>query len=440
MTEWQNWSKGVTCHPDRIERPETEASLQSVVREAAARGSTVRVAGNGHSFSSVVPTDETLVSLERFDGVVAVDSDANEVTVRAGTTLGEINEVLARHGLTMRNLGDIDCQTVAGTLATGTHGTGLDFGVISTQAVRIRLVTVNGEIREITPESDADLFRAAQVSVGALGVISTVTLEVEPRYDLCLRRRVLPLEDVLSNIDHFHEAHRQWEFFWFPYTDEAVVKTFDKLPPGEMDKTTNSTANSFSGKIRDAVSHHVETFSMEGFGRLCTRYPSAAKPVSKLHAKMLSDETVVGPSHEVFANDREVRFEESEYSVPADTLPEVFRRVRRYVHENEVPVQLPLECRYVGGDEPYLSPAYGRDSAFVAVHTHHNKQLRSYFEACESIFAEYDGRPHWGKHHSGTATELAERYPRWDDFASIRESLDPEGVFLNDHLETVLVE
>jgi len=436
VTRWQNWAGSVTATPDAIRLPETEADIEDVVTAAAERGDTVRVAGSGHSFSPVVPTDDTLVSLERYTGVVDVDADAGRATVRAGTTLEELNRELRAAGLAMANLGDVDAQTVAGALATGTHGTGLDFGVLSTQAVGFRIVTADGEVLEVTPE-DGDVFRSVQVSLGALGVVSEVTLDLVPAYDLCLRRRAVPLEAVLENLDRFHEAHRNWEFFWFPHTDTALVKTFDTVPAG-ADSRRDRDRSGEDGVLA-GLDAWVENTAWEAICRLGTRYPATAKHGARLAAATLSDKTEVGPSADVFANPRNVRFDETEYGLPAADLPAAVREIRRYIDEEGVPVQFPIECRFVGGDDPYLSPAHGRDSGFVAVHTYHQKSLPGYFERCEAILDAHDGRPHWGKMHEKTASDLAGRYPEWDAFQSVRADLDPDGLFLNDHLQRVLV-
>lgn len=442
MKGWHNWAGTVTATPTRFERPETESELAVVVTAAAERGDTIRVAGSGHSFSPVVPTDDVLVSLERFRGLVDVDREAGQVTVRAGTTLADLNADLNSRELALSNLGDIDRQTVAGALATGTHGTGLDFGVLATQVAGIRFLTADGRFHELGPDDGED-FRAAQVSLGALGVVTELTLDVEPAYDLCLRRRTLPLDTVLDNVEAFHDAHRQWEFFWFPHTDRALVKTFDAVGESPADVIDGRSGGVFDDTLPDVLATagtRLENAVWDGLCRLGTRYPETASASSRLATVALSEKTVVGPSHDVFANPRDVRFDEVEYGVPAVDLPAVVREIREYVEETAVPVQFPIECRFVGGDEPLLSPAHGRDTGFVAVHTYHRKDLPEHFEACEAVFDDYDGRPHWGKRHSKAAGDLASLYPEWDTFQKVRETYDPDGVFLNDHLTTVLVE
>jgi len=304
--------------------------------------------------------------------------------------------------------------------------------VLSSQITAIRLLTPDGEIRWVQPDEE-DLFRAAQVSLGALGIVTAYRIEVEEAYDLCLRRRRVPLEEVLDSIDQYHDAHRNWEFFWFPHTEMAIVKTFDEVPP-EGDSPDDG---GIVGDALDSVGARLENAAWGSICRLGTRFPRTAPAGAKLASATLSETTAVGPSHEIFANPREVRFRETEYGVPAAKLPTVLREIRRYISSADVPVQFPIECRFVGADEPYLSPAFGRDTAFVAVHTYRRKEIPEYFERCEQLFGAHGGRPHWGKEHSRNAEYFAEQYPEWETFQQIREECDPGGVFVNPHLAEV---
>lgn len=418
---WRNWSGAVTCQPARYYEPTTEDELRALVaRHAGER--TIRVAGSGHSFSDVVPTDDVLVSLSQYTGVTDVDYENRRATVRAGTTLAELNETLAVHGLAMANLGDVDRQTIAGALATGTHGTGIDLGILSTQIASLRLVTADGEVRTLDAGDDA--FRAAQVSLGALGIVSELTLDLEAAYRLRERTWTAPLEDVLADLDRLREAHRHVEFFWFPHTDTALVKTLETTdaPPAEP-------------TIPRWVDERAENLAWGAICRLSTRFPSQSPRLARVAASTLSGGEDVGPSHEVFATRRDVRFNESEYGVPAEDGPAVVRALRERVLPDHPEIVFPIEFRYVAGDEIPLSPAYGRDTAFVAVHAYHRKPYGPYLTDCEAVFEEFDGRPHWGKWHSLDGDDLRERYPEWETFQDVRRELDPDGAFCNDHLE-----
>ncbi|MFB6171171.1 MAG: D-arabinono-1,4-lactone oxidase [Haloarculaceae archaeon] len=383
MPRWENWSGRVACEPTAIERPETEAELVSLV-ETHAPESTIRVAGAGHSFTDVVPTDDVLVSLENYAGVESVDPERGRATVRAGTVLADAGRELAAHGLAMENLGDIDRQTVAGALATGTHGTGTDFGVLATQVTAVRLVTADGRVRTLEPGDEA--FGPAQVSLGALGVVSAVTLDCQPSYELSMVARERPVDEVFADLDAYKSENRHFEFFWYPGDDLARVKTINR---------TDEPAPPLRG------------------GEVVERQ--------------------TGPSHEVFPSVRDVRFNEMEYGLPAAHGEAAFRRARSAL-ESHGGISFPIEFRCVAADDVPLSPAYGRETTFVAVHRYHERPYRAFFDRCEAVFDEYEGRPHWGKLHTQTAADLAPRYPEWDRFQAVRRDLDPHGVFLNDHL------
>lgn len=385
MPRWENWSGRVTCEPAAVEYPETEAELVALVEEHAP-DATIRVAGAGHSFTDIVPTDDVLVSLENYTGLERVDEARGRATVRAGTELAAMNRALDEHGLAVENMGDIDRQTVAGALATGTHGTGVGFGVLSTQVAAVRLVTADGEVRTVEPDDEA--FGPAQVSLGALGVVSTVTLDCQPSYELSMVKRERPVDEVFADLETYRTENRHFEFFWYPGDELAEVKTTNR---------TDEAASPGDGEVI---------------------------------------ERRTGPSHEVFPSVRDIWFNEMEYGLPAEHGESAFRRVKEIL-EGHGGITFPIEYRCVAPDDIPLSPASGRDTTFVAVHRYHERPYRAFFADCEAVFDEYRGRPHWGKLHTKTAADLAPLYPAWDRFQAVRRDLDPDGVFLNDHLRAL---
>lgn len=388
---WENWSGSVEATPAAVYEPATEAELVEVVERHAPEDS-IRAVGAGHSFTRLGETDDVLVSMAELTGVESVDREAGaggdrgRATVLAGTRLEDMNAALAEAGLAMENMGDIDQQRLAGALATGTHGTGTDFGVLATQVAELRLVTAEGEVLTLSP-ADGDWFEAAQVSLGALGLVSAVTLDLLPAYDVDMVKRAVDLEVALEHIDALLDQNRNAEFFWYPEEDVAKVKTINRAGGTHGPDLPGATV----------------------------------------------EETETGPSHEVFPSVRDIRFNEMEYGVPAEDGPAAMREVRDLVAGRE-DVSFPVEFRYVRGDDIPLSPANGRDTVFIAVHKYHEKPYADFFARAEEIFRSYDGRPHWGKHHNRTAADLSSLYPRWDDFQAVRDSLDPEGAFLNDYV------
>lgn len=419
---WTNWSGAVACHPASVHYPRTEDDLRRIVA-ACTSDQTVRVAGSGHSFTPVVASDDVLISLENYTGLVSVDMQEKTATVRAGTTLAELTSSLAQHGLAMENMGDIDRQTLAGAIATGTHGTGADLGILATQVSGLRLLTADGSVLDLDPADD-DRFRAAQVSLGALGILTEVTLDLEPQYRLREVEGPRDIETVLAELPELRDRHRNVEFFWFPHTDTALLKTLDVT-----DEPTDRGSD---------LAETLENGYWEAVCRLGQRVPRLCGPLNRLTARIFDESVRVGPSHRIYPTAREVRFNETEHGVPADEAIDAFRDIRSYVERAGSDVMFPIEFRYVAGDDIPLSPAYGRDSAFIAVHTYHRKPYASFFDGVYDVFADYDARPHWGKLHELTAEDLAQRYPQWETFQRIRGDLDPDGLFTNEYLNRVL--
>lgn len=401
------------------------------------------MAGAGHSFPPVAATNDILVSLADYRGLVSTNQAAGEATVRAGTTIGELNEALAAEGLALRNMGDVDRQSIAGALATGTHGTGAEFGVLANQIVSLRLVTATGAVHELTP-ADGDRFRAAQVPLGALGVVTTVTLDVVPAYHLREVEQPMSVEDALTKIEGLRDTHRNVEFFWFPNTDTAVVKILNKVEedatrgaqPGGNDHTlSQSETGSF---IDPTLEERFENTYWEAACRVGSHLPRTAPWLSRLTTGLITESTRSGPSHDIYPSTRAVRFEETEYGVPAEAGVKAFRAVADRIERDYPDTMFPVEFRYVRGDDILISPAYGRDSAFIAVHRYHRKSHRACLQACGEVLQHHNGRPHWGKRHWLNSDGLSDIYPKWDTFQAIRREFDPDGLFLNEHLRSII--
>jgi FAD-linked oxidoreductase len=362
--------------------------------------------------------------------VESVDEGAREATVWAGTSLRELGLQLAARGLAMENLGDINKQSLGGALGTGTHGTGIGFGLLSTQALALTLITARGDEVECSAEREPGVFRAAQVSLGALGVVTKVRLRLLPAYRLKLTRRNLSLEECLAGLDAARTRHRHYEFFWFPHSDRVMTKA--------MDLTDEPPRGVGAGRwLNEMV---MENALFGAVSRACRMKPSLCAPVSRLSAKLASEGVMAGASHDLFATPRLVRFQEMEYAVPLERGPDCLRELGAFITQERLPVHFPVEYRFARGDDIPLSPAYGADRAFIAVHQYRGMPLQPYFAGAEAIFRNHGGRPHWGKLHTRTAATLKDLYPRWEDFQRVRQQLDPDGRFLNPYLRRLFVE
>ncbi len=427
--DWVNWAGDQVCRPAEIVRPASRDELVETIAAAAAAGRRVSVAGSGHSFTETAMTSGTMVRIEALRGVQDADPASGLVRVGAGTVLADLNEELARLGLAMENLGDIDRQTIAGAISTGTHGTGARLRNISAQVEGLELVLAGGEVRQLSAATHPQLLRAARVGIGALGAISAVTLRCVPAFTLERVDAPRPREQVLDSFQASADANDHFELFTFPYADSALV--LERNRSGEPPRPRGRVG----AYLNDVV---LENWALEGLSAAGRRFPAAIPSLSRLAARVASGGRTVDRSDRVFANDRRVRFTEMEYGVPREHGPEAARRVIEWVRSNRYPVFFPIEMRVATGDDALLSPSHRRDTAYIAVHQYRGMEWRPYFEAVEEIMDSYGGRPHWGKRHFQTAATLAPRYPAWAEFQAARDELDPGRTFTNEYAERVL--
>jgi FAD-linked oxidoreductase len=421
---WRNWVGYQECEPARFVEPAGVAELAEILKTASTEGHAVRVVGSGHSFTPLVPTDGVLISLDKFTGLVEVDKAQARASIRAGTKLHHLGPLLWDQGLGLENQGDIDRQSIAGAVSTGTHGTGIRFGSISNQVQALRLMTAVGEEVSASASENADLFEAARVSFGSLGILTELTLQLVPSYNLKVHNGTMNIDECLRRAPELIAKNRHFEFFWFPHQDLCVTKALNDTdePRGNRETQTYLTDVLLQNNI---------------FGLLCRAVramPALAPSVSRLCAKLSSESTRVSRSYRLLSTVRTVRFQEMEYAFPAERGAEVLREVRDYIATKKIRVNFPVEYRWVKGDTIWLSPDYGRDSVHISVHQFQGMPWLDFFQAVEAIFRNHGGRPHWGKWHSQGAKDLKNLYPRWNDFLAMREKLDPEGRFLNPHL------
>jgi FAD-linked oxidoreductase len=421
-SEWQNWSGSVHCNPAATVLPRSIEELAQIVADCSRTGRRLRVAGSGHSFTPLAATDDVMVSLKNLTGLdESVGKQRDRVTALAGTRLKDLGQALFDHSLAMENLGDIDEQSLAGAISTGTHGTGINFGSIATQVIGLTLVTAGGQIVECSEQSNRDLFKAAQVSLGALGIIARVTLRVQPSYRLRRESRRAVLDECLANLDLHKQNNRNFEFFWFPYSDYCQAKFLNQTtePPTRINRWSRMMEN--------------RVFLV--LSELCRLMPGICRPISRFSAWSIPSVVEVNYSQLVYPTPRLVRFQEMEYNLPVGHFVEAIREIRASIDRNRFAVHFPVECRFVRADDIWLSPASARDSAYIAVHMYRGMPYQEYFAAIEKIFQQYEGRPHWGKLHTMNANQLAAAYPHWHDFLRLRAELDPNGIFLNPYLE-----
>lgn len=428
---WQNWGRSASVRPVRVERPRSPEGVQRAVKAAASQGLTVKAIGAGHSFTGIAVAPGVLLELDDMQGLVSADAATGRVTLLAGTRLHRIPSLLRPYGLAMENLGDIDRQSIAGAISTGTHGTGTGFGGIATQVRGLTLITADGEFLRIDETHDSELLPGAVVGLGALGVVVEVTLQCVPAFVLHAVDAPAPLGETLETVHEQAAAADHLEFYWHPHTDVALKKTQTRLP------------ESAKRHPIPPVQHWLdETVLTNGvFGAFCAVsrvVPAIIPPFNRLAVTLTGDGEYSDESHRVLIHHRNVRFREMEYAIPAGNLVPAFEEVRALVADRGWRIEFPVEVRFAASDDLWLSTASGRDSAYIAVHRYWRTDPRPYFDAVEQIMLRHGGRPHWGKLHSLDAGQLRERYPRFDDFIALRDRLDPKRVFGNRHLERIL--
>jgi len=414
MADWSNWSGSVRAEPAQFAQPRTEAELQDLVRNAGK----VRVVGAGHSFTPLCETDGLLLNLSELEGDLVIAPDRKTVTAPAGWSLKRLTRAMWDEGLSLPNQGDVNPQSLAGAIGTGTHGTGRDLGSLSTLVQGVRAVMADGSVVETSRAQDPDLFDGQRLSLGLFGVITAADIDVLPAYKLEERVEKKPMAWVYENFDGLAQRHRHAEFFVFPYADEAIVKT---LHPIEAEDTP-----------RGKPSNEEDIF------RFCcdmTRaFPFLAGPIQRFMTGASGDVHKVGPAYRIFPSTRNVRFEEMEYELPREAGLPALKEVIAWIRKGRRPVAFPFEFRWAAGDDLWISPFNTGPGASISMHQYAKMPWRKVFAAAEPIFRSHGGRPHWGKRHFLTRDEVDRLYPMAERYRQVRRRVDPEGKFLNPHL------
>ena len=426
---WRNWAGNVIARPVRSVAPSSTQELAEAVRQAVADGLRVKAVGTGHSFTTTAATDGVLIRPDRLVGVREVDRETGTVTVAAGTSLRQLNETLSAAGLSLANMGDIMEQTVAGAISTGTHGTGRDSASIAAQIKALELVTADGSVLHCSATEHPEIFAAARVGLGALGVVTAITFGVEREFLLTAREEPMPFEQVMTDFEQLVAENEHFEFYWFPHTGNCNTKRNNRSTGPA------SPVGRVSGWVDD------ELLSNGIFQVACTvgrAVPATIPGIAKISSRALSARTYTDIPYKVFTSPRRVRFLEMEYAVPREAAVPALRELKATVERSGLRVSFPVEVRTAPADDIPLSTASGRDTAYIAVHLYRGTPHRAYFTAAEQIMTAHGGRPHWGKLHSREAAYLSGVYPRFGEFTAVRDRLDPDRVFGNDYLRRVL--
>lgn len=422
---WINWAANQYCFPQNRYSPSSVEEVVDVMKNAKGP---IRAVGSGHSFAAVVPTDQTLVSTDLMSGLVSSDAEKQQATVLGGTTLHDLGPLLHNAGQATITLPDMDYPTIAGAIATSTHGTGVDFGSLSSYVAGIKLVTPMGEVIECSADKNTDIFNAARTNVGSLGLIAEVTLQNQKPYNLTEVTKIAPINEVWERYDEYNKSNRHFEIFPLPHTDLCVTVATDYAKLGD-----ENVGEEDPHAVNTLRSVFTATNWVPGIGQA-------------LYSKALTaamDDSVeavrTGLSYQVLAHLRVVRFREMEYTVPAEVGAECTQEILHTIKKKNLPLSFPLECRNIKRDDAWLSMFEGQDGYSISVHEYGDLQYKEVFAEIEPIFWKYGGRPHWGKLHTLRGKQLADLYPRhWQDFQDVRQALDPEMKMLTPYMKTLL--
>ncbi len=432
MNAWQNWSGLESAVPAATLVPANTDEIVRAVTRARERGHPVKMIGTGHSFTAISAPEHTMMLPTHLSGIVSVDRAAMTVTALAGTPLKQLNLDLERLGLSLHNMGDIAEQTLAGAVSTGTHGTGGVMAGLAAQLAGLQLVTGTGELLDASAAQNPEVFDLARVGLGALGILTTLTFRVEPLFVLEADERPGTWEETLAAYDELVDTNHHVDLYWFPHTDRMLVKADNRLDVllGEAEPLPRWRA-----WLDD------EFLSNTFFGALTAglnRVPAAIPRANEIAARALTARTYSDLAHRVFVSERSVVFREMEYAVPREAGVAALRAARRVIDASDWRISFPVEIRRAPAEDVPLSTAQGRDTVYLAFHVHRDADHRAYFGEVERVMVDHGGRPHWGKVHTRTADDLAAVYPRFDDFRSLRDRLDPDRVFTNAYLRRVL--
>ncbi len=415
---WKNWSGNQQCFPSERLAPASVEALQEVLANSSTK---VRAVGAGHSFSPLVPTEHTLLSTRRLSGIRQVDKNSLQATIMGGSILQEIGPALHAEGQALVNMPDIDQQTLAGSIATATHGTGRNLGSLSSYVTALELVLADGTLLQCSHHQHSEIFHAAQVNLGALGIVTAITMQNRAPFRLKREAYWQPFEECLVSAHDVAARNRHFEFYYFPFTGMTLS---DVLNPTDDAPREGHELDGNSGILDLKAARDYLGWSNTLREMILGAYMRSLKPSSN-----------VDHSYAIYATERSVRFNEMEYHLPVDSGLIALREIRKVIESRFSEVFFPIECRFVQAEEAWLSPFYKRDSISLAIHRYFDEDYTPLFKAIEPILRRHGGRPHWGKLNTLDAPALAALYPQWEAFNVVRQTLDPKGRFLNAYLE-----
>lgn len=428
--EWRNWTGYVSATPEQKLAPQSIEELQDIVKSAVKARKRIRVTGAAHSFSGCARPEEIAISLHHLRGIDKVNKQTKEVTLFAGTYLHEIGDLLAEHGFAMENMGDIQNQSLAGSICTGTHGTGITLGSVSSQVVAWEWIDGTGELhqhRRSEDNNNDDLANALHISLGMLGIFTRLTLKVVDLYGLREESAVFSFDKGLAQFDDAMRAHRHMEWFLFPGSNLLQQKTLTVIPPKPMTKLQK-----FKDEVESKLVLNGAFYLISEFARF---NPKHTKLVSQISAKNIPNTVREGYSYQVFPKPRGVVFNETEYFIKMTDFEQCITEINEKLLDDTKGSHFPIEVRAHKGESGFLSPTQGEDSVALSFHVYKGIDSEPFFNWVKEEMLKWQGRPHWGKVNKLTHQQLLTLYPDLTKFLALRQQYDPHNVFMNRWLD-----
>ncbi len=435
-----NWAQNAQIgHRQQRQCPNDEAELQQLLRQSVGK---VRVAGSKLSPGRMleVHEDALLLDLSAFSGVIAHDD--NSVTFAAGTLLDEVYRTLSGMGRMLGSSpGVISIQSLAGAIATGTHGQGLQQSSLADEVLKIRMLLADGSVREFS-RGEAD-FAAAQVTLGVLGIVTAITLRTEPFRIFTCHKFAVSADNLEQDLLQWNNSYPLSKAWWFVDDNLMHVWNADEASDEERQdyerqgrkvvEHADQGDDSLNETIDQTLAHMHNDTQIQGKGgkqfRTVTRF------------RDFTD--VTGDIYQLFCRGIAVPQINVEIGVPLENTPAVISKIKRWYAENQPHMHYPIILRCTGASSAWLSPAWDRPTCFFGFVVYYaddgslSQEGLHFLTEVEKLLAEEGGRPHWGKYYDAERYNWRDIYTHWDDFRSLRSQLDPQGRFSNDYLTTL---
>jgi FAD/FMN-containing dehydrogenase len=419
--DFVNWVREVRSSPSGWEHPRSEPEVRAVVEHAHATGRRIRVVGAGHSWSAIAAPDDLAVSLDAWPFEFRVDADRALVTVPAGVRIRDLTSALARVGLALPIVGSIQAQSVAGAIATGTHGSSLVHGNLASLVTGVRIVAGDGRVHAI--DDDDPRLPGARVHLGALGVLTGVTLRVEPAGFLEQTIEQVRVADMPAALPAIATSAEYVKVWWLPHAETAQVVRYRRVAA-----PTRRRRNAAVRRWVDETVMHRALFPALVAAQ--HRRPALAAATNRRMATTyLGPTTQSGRATLMLNTPMPIRHRETEAALPLERAPAAVAAILDLFAAGRPAANFPLEIRFVRRDDAWMSPAYGADTCQIGAYSTHGPDCDDYFSRFWAAVAPYGPRPHWGKEMDQTATELRPCYPAWNQFRALRDELDPDRTF-----------